>query len=289
MQSDTYRETLAKLDRGIQELTDSTRWQEFLDAQATFRQYSYRNVLLIAQQCPHAAYITGFHAWRKLGRTVRKGERAIWILAPSFSTRRRGDADDENDIRVTRFVPVPVFDISQTDGRDLPEVCRRLDADGPSGAFVMLTEVANEIGFQVDVVDLDAGVNGECRFAERTIRIEQRNSGAQRVKSLAHELAHAILHEDVDNRARAELEAESCAYIVCQHFGLDSGRYSFGYVASWMGGGSLAREALESSCREIARATQEIVSRCESRDGSAGDRAESTMSHPRSPIAIGGR
>jgi antirestriction protein ArdC len=97
----------------------------------------------------------------------------------------------------------------------------------------------------------------------RVIRVERRNSTAQRVKSLAHELAHAILHEHATDRARAELEAESAAYVICQLLGIDSGQYSFGYVASWLGDGSRASEAIHRSCDEITRVVNEVMSRYE--------------------------
>ncbi|HUY07226.1 MAG TPA: ImmA/IrrE family metallo-endopeptidase [Acidimicrobiales bacterium] len=159
-----------------------------------------------------------------------------------------------------RFVSVPVFDISQTEGRDLPTVCERLVAGDDSNAFERLTVAAKLIGFRVESCELELGVNGECSFVEHLIKIERRNSEAQRVKSIAHELAHAILHEQSRDRAKAELEAESAAYIVCNRLGIDSGDYSFGYVASWVGDPMLAREALADSCTEISRAARQILS-----------------------------
>lgn len=252
-----YLETMRRLEEGIAELTDSDCWRDFLRAQRSFRQYSYRNALLIAKQCPSAVQVAGYHAWRGLGRNVRAGEHAIWILAPS----RSGAVNEGEDGRVTRFVPVPVFDISQTEGRDLPEVCRRLEATDGSGAYSDLVEVAADLGFLVESVELEAGVNGECTFVERAIRIERRNSDSQRVKSLAHELAHAILHEDANDRSRAELEAESVAFVVCAELGIDSGEYSFGYVATWAGDAERARLCLERSCEPIMATSEEILGR----------------------------
>ena len=257
MKSGVYQETMDRLEEGIRELVDSDRWQEFLKAQATFRQYSYRNVLLIAKQFPEAVSVAGFHAWRRLGRSVRKGERAIWILAPS---KAQASGEDGALQYVTRFISVPVFDISQTEGRDLPMICERLVAGDDSHAFERLSNAASLLGFRVERCELELGVNGECSFVEQLIKIERRNSDAQQVKSIAHELAHAILHEQTKDRARAELEAESVAYVVCSQLGIDSSGYSFGYVASWVGDTSLATKALEDSCSQIARAAQKILS-----------------------------
>lgn len=256
----THFDMLERLEKGVLELTTSDRWAQFLRVQATFRQYSHRNALLIAQQCPNAQYVAGFHAWRKLGRCVRRGEHAIWILAPSGT--RISDMDEEAP-RAMRFVSVPVFDISQTEGRELPEICSRLSEQHGGDAYVRLERIAAELGFTSTLADLDQGVNGECNFTTRAIRIEQRNSAAQRVKSLAHELAHAVLHEHATDRSRAELEAESAAYVICQLLGIDSGQYSFGYVASWLGDGSKASDAIHRSCDEITRVVNEVMTRYE--------------------------
>lgn len=257
MSGDTYQKTMDKLEEGVRELVDSDRWRDFLRAQSTFRQYSYRNVLLIIKQCPQAVSVAGFHTWKRLGRSVRKGEHAIWILAPS---QRRMIADSGESLEVIRFVSVPVFDVSQTEGRDLPMICERLDAGDDSHVFERLGVAAESLGFEVKCCELELEVNGECSFIERVIRIECRNSPAQQVKSIAHELAHAILHEGTTDRARAELEAESAAFIVCDHLGIDSSDYSFGYVASWVGDSSLTRAALQDSCSEISRAARRILS-----------------------------
>ncbi len=256
MRDGVFQETMDRLEEGIRELVDSGRWHEYLRAQATFHQYSYRNVLLIAKQCPHAVSVAGFHAWRRLGRSVRRGERAIWILAPSQGRANLAPGESQH---VRQFISVPVFDISQTEGRDLPSICERLIARDDSQAFERLLGVADSLGFRVARGELELGINGECSFTEHLIKIELRNSEAQQVKSLAHELAHAILHEQTQDRARAELEAESVAFIVCSQLGIDSGDYSFGYVASWMSDATIATRALGESCSAIARASHQIL------------------------------
>jgi IrrE N-terminal-like domain len=119
--------------------------------------------------------------------------------------------------------------------------------------------VAHSLGFTVEEDYLDGGTNGDCSHSKKAIRVEVRNEPAQQVKTLAHELSHAILHGEgfTGTREIAELEAESVAYIVCQNVGLDSSAYSFGYVASWAGGGSEAIKAITASGQRIARAARQ--------------------------------
>ena len=160
-----------------------------------------------------------------------------------------------------------VFDISQTDGRDLPEVCVRLTGDLPGDAYSQLRNVARGLGFSVQEEFLKQGTNGECSHIERTIRIEARNDERQQVKTLAHELGHAILHEPGEgrptSRALLELEAESVAYVVCQNLGIETGDYSFGYVATWSGGSTEARDAIKASGSRIQHAADQILTAIE--------------------------
>ena len=227
-----------KLTEGIARLTTSDEWQRFLDYQSRFHSYSFGNVLLIAAQCHEATRVAGFRAWQRMNRFVRKGEKAIWILAPMVYKNAEPEGDDDRVIRGFKYVPV--FDISQTDGEELPVVTNRLSGDDPNGLFVQLITVAQSLGFCVEDADMERGVNGDCNYKLKRIRVEVTNSPAQRVKTLAHEIAHAILHENYEDRRLAELEAESTAYVVCQTLGLDSSDYSFGYVASWAGDGDKA-------------------------------------------------
>jgi antirestriction protein ArdC len=251
-------ELLAQLTDGIAKLTTSAEWLHYLDFQSRFHSYSFGNVLLIAAQRPTASRVAGFHAWRKLGRHVLKGEKAIWILAPMVY--KRDDAAADDDERVIRgFKYVPVFDVEQTDGEELPSVCNRLDGDDPSGIFARLVSVAQSLGFTVEVTELPGSTNGDCSHLEHRIRVRVGNSPAQQVKTLAHEIAHAILHADYDNRALAELEAESTAYVVCNSLGIDSSDYSLGYVSVWAGGGDAAAAAIKASGERIQKTAAQIL------------------------------
>jgi antirestriction protein ArdC len=258
---------LDTLAAGIARLTSSEDWKGWLDMQSRFHRYSFGNVLLIEAQRPDATRVAGFHAWRRLGRHVRKGERAIWILAP---LRRRvavqsDHADDTPEVSrvLAGFRATAVFDIRQTEGDELSATpVRKLAGGDPDALYVRLSGVADALGFSVEEDHLDAGRNGDCNHVTNRIRIEERNEPLHRVKTLAHELAHAVLHPAgyLDTpRPEAELEAESTAYVVCSALGLDAGEYSFGYVAAWIGGGDEAIAAIKASGHRIQRAAAELI------------------------------
>ena len=266
MTETTKANLLDRLTEGITQLTSSECWQDWLNMQSKFHQYSFNNTLLILAQRPEATRVAGYNAWRKLDRFVRKGEKGIWILAPMvYKTDSDGEASDDAAQRVIRgFKPVPVFDLSQTDGQELPEICSRLDGDDVGNVFAPLRSVALGIGFSVEDTDeLPEGVNGDCDHDLHRIRVRTSNSPMQRVKTLVHELGHAILHAPgesrPDSRSLRELEAESVAFIVCANHGIESDDYSFGYVTSWAGGGDEARDAIKASGSRIQRAADQIL------------------------------
>jgi hypothetical protein len=253
-----HPELIEKLTDGITKLTTSEEWQHYLDFQSRFHRYSFGNVLLISAQCHEATQVAGFNAWRKLNRFVRKGEKAIWILAPMVY--KNAEAEDSEPDRVIRgFKFVPVFDVAQTDGEELPSICNRLDGEDVAGHFATLVTVAQSIGFTVEDHEFGGTTNGDCTHSEHRIRVETRNTPAQRVKTLAHEIAHALLHETFDSRALAELEAESTVYVVCQALGIDSSDYSFGYVATWAGGGDQAIDGIKASGERIQKSAATIL------------------------------
>ena len=267
MSSSTRKdEVMTNLMDGIKRLTTSETWQTWLKTQSRFHRYSFNNSLLIQLQCPSATRIAGFHAWRQLGRNVRKGEKAIWILAPvtKLSGELVSDIGTANESRkpireIVNVKPVAVFDIAQTDGEELPEVCNRLVGDDPADVYATLVQVAGGINYRVENADFEGSKNGDCAFAERRIRVATDRSPVQRVKTLVHELAHALLHEGYTDRALAELEAESVAYVVCAEIGINTEEYSLGYVAQWSGGGDEAITAIRAAGTRIQRTAETIL------------------------------
>jgi antirestriction protein ArdC len=255
---------LDQLRDGVANLVTSDRWTAWLRAQARFHRYSFHNALLIALQQPEATRVASYRTWQSLGRQVRRGEKGIAIFAPI--TRRVEVESEEDDapadVRVVQAFKVAyVFDIAQTDGPPLPEVSSRLRGAEPAGAVARLDAVATALGFRVEVTDLPGEADGTCSARDGLIRIDAGLDAAHRVVTEAHELAHGVLHPDGyagTPRAQAELEAESVAYIVCQHLGLDSAETSFGYVAHW-GRGTDAAAAITASATAIRRGAARIL------------------------------
>jgi len=207
---------------------------------------------------------------------VRKGEKGIAILAPVVRRTRVEDEDGEKRTIVgspSAFRVAHVFDLAQTDGRELPEApVHRLEGDDTDRAFLRLMKVAAGIGYSVEFAEFSDDRNGDCTPGEQRIRVRQGLAPAQCVKTLAHELAHAILHSDENchsSRPLAELEAESTAYVVCAAIGLDSGDYTFGYVAGWAGGGDQAIAGIKAAGANIHRASNLILSQLEAADVAA--------------------
>jgi antirestriction protein ArdC len=185
------------------------------------------------------------------------------ILAPIVRTQKDESGDKDKDRKyVAGFTSASVFDVSQTDGEPLPEIAPLLTGMAAEGQFHSLTDVASSFGFSVDKENLFEGMNGYCSQSEKRIVIEARNDEVQQVKTLAHELGHALLHEEGNDlpREQKEIEAESVAYIVSQSLGIDSGEYSFGYLTSWGHGDPDAVEKqLKDSGQRIQKAAHRII------------------------------
>ena len=251
-------ELMTQLTDGVANLSTSKEWRRYLDFQGRFHRYSFGNALLIAAQNDGASRVAGFNTWRKLNRFVRKGEKAIWIVAPMvYRDTDTQSGEDERSIRGFKFVPV--FDVAQTDGVELPSICTRLEGDDPQGLYPQLVAVARSICFMVEDYNFAGGTNGDCSHLDHRIRVKTTNSPAQRAKTLAHEIAHAVLHENFADRALAELEAESIAFIVCRAHTLDTSDYSFGYVTIWAGGGEQAIAGIKASCERIQKCASTIL------------------------------
>ena len=267
--SSTRRDALDRLRSGIAQLTSSDAWRAWLCVQARFQSYPFSNAILIRCHCPTASRVAGFGTWRRLGRQVLRGQQAIWMLAP-VTRRVQADDDPEQSTRVVAaFRPVPVFDVAQTTGDDLPEICTRLPGDDPLGAYAALVEFASTIGFTVHDHAFGVDKNGDCSHATRCIRVEVSLAPAHRVKTLAHELGHALLHAELTERGLMELEAESVAFVVCEALGIQSDDWAFGYIAGWSGGSDAAVVAIKTAGTRIQQTAERILSALElpDRDG----------------------
>jgi N-terminal domain of anti-restriction factor ArdC/IrrE N-terminal-like domain len=249
------------LEQGIKNLASQDNWLNHLKTQAVFHSYSFNNTCLIINQCPEASSVAGFHAWKKLNRSVKKGEKGIRILAPMVHK----DAEDPEAVRVS-FRSVAVFDVSQTEGEPLPEIATRLEGDD-HGVLTALKNLAVSKGFEVVEANLGE-TNGRCSYRSPiTITLNPNRSLLQQAKTLAHELGHALLHcgenyTGHDAKSAMELEAESVAFIVLHHFGVDSGNYSFGYISHWVASDTDLEPViaqLKQSGVKIQKATNEII------------------------------
>lgn len=280
----------------VEKLNDPDEWAAFLAFAARFHSYSYGNVLLIMAQRPDATQVAGFRKWQELGRQVRKGEKGLTILAPrqgpcwgctSDGERRaakashrpvRGSGCDRcsGSGRFLYFTTATVFDVSQTDGEPLPArpgPSADLLEGGDDGLFDSLAERLVPEGWTLTVGDAGGGgVNGYCDHAGRRIVVEGDREPAHRVKTLVHEVAHAHLHapDVVDytaNRGRCEVEAESVAHVVLAGLGLDTSRYSLGYVSGWANGEA---EVLRASAGRVVRLAHDLLDRLVEEDAEQG-------------------
>ena len=276
------KEITDRLETGIQQLFDSDRYKAYLTTMAKFHNYSFNNTLLIAMQ--GGQLVAGFNKWKDtFHRTVKKGEKGIKILAPApYKVKQKMDKLDEQGkpildkdgkplteektVQIPAFKVVSVFDVSQTEGEPLPSIA----VNELSGSvqdyqdFFKALEQASPvpIGFE----DIEGGAHGYFHLLDNRIAIQEGMSQLQTIKTAIHEIAHAKLHaidptdpeqtNRPDSRTR-EVQAESVAYAVCQHYGLDTSEYSFGYVAGWSSGRELAE--LKASLEVIRSAAHELI------------------------------
>lgn len=261
------KEITDKLEQGVKDVFDSETYAEYLRFMGRFHKYSANNSLLIYLQKPDASLVAGYQTWLKqFGRQVRKGEKGITILAPCpHKFKKRREEEDgtvtEEEIRYTTFRATTVFDISQTDGDPVPESpCKLLTGDVEEYEALMgkLEEVAP---VPVCYEEIQTGANGYFSRVEGRIVVDSRLGQMQTLKTMIHEIAHAILHgegaelEKAD-REMKEVQAESVAYTVCEALGLDSSDYSFGYIAGWSSG----KDAKElTASLEVIRATADMI------------------------------
>ena len=284
--AEKLKEITDRLEQGITELFDSERYKEYLRVMSKFHNYSFNNTLLIAMQKPDASLVAGFSAWKNnFERNVMKGQKGIKIIAPSpFKVKQEMQKIDphtqkpvigkdgkpvteEKEITIPAYKVVTVFDVSQTEGKELPDIAvdeLTGDVDRYKDFFAALEKTSPvPIAFE----KIEGGSHGYYHLADKRIALNEGMSELQTLKTAIHEIAHAKLH-DIDlnapkdgqprvDRNTREVEAESVAYTVCQHYGLDTSDYSFGYVAGWSSGRELSE--LKSSLETIRSAAAEII------------------------------
>lgn len=260
MVQDKLKKITDNLEKGIAQLCDSERYKTYLRTMSRFHRYSINNSILIWMQFPEATMVAGYNAWKeKFGRQVKKGEKGITIIAPcgkketqeiiKIAPETLNPVYDENGqpvmqtVRTSamRFRAVTVFDVSQTEGKPLPEVpVNELNGD-VENYRTMLQALIQAAPCPVSFGDPGSGAYGCFSRGTQSITIKPEMSQSQTLSTLIHEIAHAMLHADREEalkltRGTREVEAESVAYTVCSHYGIDTSAWTLGYVATWSKG-----------------------------------------------------
>ena len=242
--TDKLEQLHQRLTAQVEGLISGEDWKAMLGIASRFYRYSARNIFLIHAQFPTATRVAGYRRWASLGRHVRRGESGIAILAPclyrAFKDDDGGAEEATEAKRVLRgFRVAYVFDESQTDGEPLADVRPQLlVGDDTAQLWAGLAAQVAVAGYGLSRGDCD-GANGVTDFGARTVRVRADVDDLQAAKTLSHELAHCLMHAPDQNpvrRPRAEVEAESVAYVVCQAAGMATTTYSLPYLARWSGG-----------------------------------------------------
>lgn len=279
--ADELHQITDKLEKGVKDVFQSDKYKQFLNVMAKFPRYSVNNTMLIMMQRPDAQLCQSFTGWKQMGRYVKKGEKGISILAPApYKIEREQtkldekgrpvfDADGEPvkekvEVTIRAFKVVKTFDLSQTDGKELPTI-------GPSElvgnieGYPKLLQALQEISpVPVSFELIDGDAKGFYHLEDKKIVVQDGMSEVQTIKTLLHEMAHEKLH-DKDNVPEAkdisrngkEVEAESVAYVVCQHYGINTSDYSFSYVAGWSEGKETPE--LKASLDKIRQTASEFI------------------------------
>lgn len=279
------KEITERLETGIRELYESDRYRSYLSTMSRFHKYSVNNTLLIHLQMPNATLVAGFNTWKnKFGRYVKRGEKGIQVIAPATSQRNvrepaldkdtkepildaAGNAVmEEHAVRITRFKPVTVFDVSQTDGKPLPKLAQTLNGSVEQyDAFLEALRRSAPVTIEFEAMEL--GTDGYFSADQQRIAIREGMSQVQTISAVLHEVAHSKLHDYdrlVDagpphkkDRRTEEVEAESISYSVCQYYGIETAENSLGYIASWSKGKEL--KELKASLEAIQKTASVLI------------------------------
>ena len=279
------KEITDKLEAGLKELFESEKYKSYLSTMSKFHNYSFNNTLLIAMQKPEATLVAGYQAWQKnFERHVNKGEKAIRILAPApYKIKEERDKLDpvtgemmfdengmpqkeETEVTIPAFRAVSVFDVSQTDGKPIPELEVNELLSTVEGYEDFVQALMNISPVPIAFEDIPGDSKGYFSTAEKRIAVQENMSESQTLKTMVHEVVHSMLHDKevnqsmdipVKDRNTKEVEAESVAFTVCQHFGIDTSDYSFGYIAGWSSGRNM--KELKSSLDTIRKTASELI------------------------------
>lgn len=286
--NDKLKELLEQAEQGTKAVFESENYRNYLATMSKFHSYSFRNSLLILMQKPEATHVAGYAAWKKkFNRQVQRGESGIQIVG--YSPRKVNVEQEKKDSsgntiigadgkpvmeKVTRqvpsYVPVSVFDVSQTEGEPLPQLVNELN--GSVEAYQDLMQAIRDVSpFPVSFEEIQGGSKGFCDPVTQRIVIQQGMSEAQSVKTAIHEVTHADLHAPEQNliladrtdRRTREIEAESTAFVVCEHYGIDTSDYTFPYLASWSSSKELAE--LQSSLETIQKQAGDLIDKIDTR------------------------
>ena len=287
------KEITAGIEKGIQELFESDRYRNYLTTMSRFHRYSLNNVMLIHAQKPDATLVAGFNKWKNsFGRHVKKGEKGIQILAPTpykiKQEEQKLDPDtklplldengepvtEEKEVTIPMFKVVSVFDVSQTDGRPLPQISSTLTGD-VAEYEVFLEALHRTSPVPISFQAMEPGMDGYFAPKKQKIFLREGMSQVQTICAAVHEIAHSKLHDyehmteladdgetilvpGEKSRNTEEVEAESVSYAVCQYFGIETADNSFGYIAAWSQGKEL--KELRASLETINKTSSELIS-----------------------------
>ncbi len=279
MNTEKVKELTSKLEEGLLNLKNSEDFKKYLTCMSKFHSYSYNNTLLIMMQKPQATYVAGFNSWKNnFNRIVKKGEKGIRILAPApikktVETRKTDQFGkqfiEQEEITIPIFKPVTVFDVSQTEGDPIPELIEGELKDSVKNFEDIKKALENTSQIPIINKEIEGGAKGYFDPKEQKIYINEGMSESQTIKTMIHEMAHSMLHdytkkeegEEKKNRNTKEVEAESVAFTVCKHFGIDTDDYSFGYILGWSKDATLNefRQSLET----IQKCSSRLIGRIE--------------------------
>lgn len=270
IQRKDLKELQEHLQRGINQYLDSENFKNYLYFVSQFHNYSFNNILLLKAQKSDITMIASFKKWNDLGRKIKKGEQALFVFAPTEVYKKDAEGNyikDHNGefIKSIYYKLVPVFDVAQTSGAKLPQPIYRLEENFKDPLefkriFESISKISN-VPIRFEEFSEESNLNGYYHHEKKEIVIRKKMSEQMIVKTLLHELVHSRIHSLDENRSQKEFEAESVAYIVANHFGIDTSNYTFGYLSSWTDEGrkiEMFTTALENITKEAQSLIREL-------------------------------